>query len=270
MEFIQYFLYPSVNGILLALVFGLIWMAALGVWRWQGKWLWLCLAGIIIFPVSIGIFQTPLQNLISNAFVNNYGVQLYIERIFLMGLPVVLVSGFIQEGAKMLPAVMWWWGHNKELTPRTGLAIGAVVGAVFGVVEAQWILNQLFASGYTWSLIPQYGFEAVLPLWERFFTVAFHIGTGAITGYGLAKGKGWQFYLIASGIHSLTNYTTLFYIKQMLTTVQIEIVIAVISVIVFGVIAWLAWRIKPETPAAEPTAASGTSPSEPASSGTSL
>jgi hypothetical protein len=132
------------------------------------------------------------------------------------------------------------------------------------------VLNQVFTSGYTWALIPQYGFDAVLPLWERFFTVAFHIGTGAITGYGLAKGKGWQFYLIASGIHTLTNYTTLFYIKQMVTAVQIEIVIAVISVIVFGVVAWLVWRQEPEKQAAETTVTSETPPSEPASSGTSL
>lgn len=264
MEILQFFQNPTVTGILLAILFGMVWLAVLRAWRWQGKWLWLGLAGIIIFPVSIGIFQSPLQNLIGNAFVNHYGIDTYLEWIFLMGLPTVLVSGFIQEGAKMLPAVMWWWGHNKELTPRTGLAIGAIVGAVFGVVEAQWVLNQVFTSGYTWALIPQYGFDAVLPLWERFFTVAFHIGTGAITGYGLAKGKGWQFYLIASGIHALTNYTTIFYTKQMVTGVQIEIVIAVISVIVFGVVAWLMWRKEPEKPAAGTTVTSGTPPSVPA------
>jgi RsiW-degrading membrane proteinase PrsW (M82 family) len=242
MEVLQFFANLSIAGIGLAIVFGLIWLVPLGAWQWRGKWLWLALAGVVIFPVSIGLFQSPLQSLVGNWFINQYGLPTYQDHIFLMGIPVILLSGLIQEGAKMLPAVFWWWGQNRQLSPKTGLAIGAMIGMGFGVCEAQWVHNTIFAYGFTWDLVVQYGFNAILPFWERFFTVAFHIATGALTGYGLAKGKGWQFYLIASGIHVLTNYSTLFYLKEMLTGVQIEIVIAVIAVITFGFVLWLRWR----------------------------
>ncbi|MBN1367616.1 MAG: hypothetical protein JW967_06800 [Dehalococcoidales bacterium] len=242
MNVLDFFANPSFAGIGLSIVFGVVWLAALGAWQWRGKWLWVSLAGIVVFPVSIGIFQSPLQTVIGNFFLNHYGLPTYLDWIFLMGIPVVLVSGLIQEGFKMLPAVLWWWGQNRQLRPQTGLAIGAMVGAVFGVVEAQWVLNQVFAYGFTWDYIAVYGIDAIWPFWERFFTIGFHIALGALTGYGLARGKGWQFYLIASGIHTLANYSTLFYAKEMLTVVQIELVVAVISVIVFGVVLWLRWR----------------------------
>jgi RsiW-degrading membrane proteinase PrsW (M82 family) len=270
MEVLQFFEYPSVAGICLAIVFGLIWLAALGVWQFRGKWLWLVMAGIVVFPVSIGLVQSPLQTLIGNSFLNRFGMQTYIDWLFLMGIPTILVSGLVQEGFKMLPTVLWWWGQNRQLSPKTGLAIGAMVGAGFGVCEAQWLLNQVFAAGFTWDWVAQYGFEAILPFWERFFTVGFNIALGALSGYGLAKGKGWQFYLIAAGIHALTNYTILFFAKEMITAVQIEIIIAVISVIVFGIVLWLRWRKEPEKPVTGTPAPVGMPPATPSSSGTSL
>lgn len=253
MDISSFFANPSVTGVGIAIAFGLIWLALLGAWQWRGKWLWLAIAGIVVFPMSIAWIQSPLQNLVGNWFINHYGVQTYQNQLFLMGIPVVLISGLVQEGAKLFPVSIYWWGQNRELSPKTGLAIGAMVGAGFGVCEAQWLLNSVFASGFTWSLVPQYGFLALLPFWERLFTVSFHIATGALSGYGLAKGKGWQFYLLASFLHFLSNYSIFFYYKKMVTAVQIELIIAFIALFVFGAVFWLRWRKEPVQPIYEST-----------------
>ena len=61
--------------------------------------------------------------------------------------------------------------------------------------------------------------------WERFFTVAAHIAFSALTGYGLAKGWGWQFFLIASVLHGLLNYGAVLWQAELLTGVYVEIVL---------------------------------------------
>ena len=130
------------------------------------------------------LVQGPLQNMVGNSLIDHYGLQTYQNQIFLKGLPVVLLSGLVQEGAELFPFAVYWWGKGRQINPKKGLATGAMVGAGFGVCEAQWLLNSVFASGFTWNLISQYGFLAILPFWERFFTVPFHIATGALSGYG--------------------------------------------------------------------------------------
>ena len=92
----------------------------------------------------------------------------------------------------------------------------------------------------------------------------------ALAGWGLARGKGWQFYLLASGIHFLSNYTALLYYKGMVTLIQIEIIIAVIAVAVFGVVLWLRWRKNPGEPIEETVLTVEKPPSTPSSSSPSL
>lgn len=63
----------------------------------------------------------------------------------------------------------------------------------------------------------------------------------ALTGWGLAKGWGWQAYLMASFIHGLSNYSAILLQTGRLTIVQTETLIAVIAVILFGAAMWLRW-----------------------------
>ena len=86
------------------------------------------------------------------------------------------------------------------------------------------------------------GFTALLGFWERFFAVAFHIAASALAGYGLAKGWGWQFYLIASFLHALLNYSAVLLTAGVLTAIQLEIYAAVIAVLVTAFVLWLRWR----------------------------
>jgi uncharacterized membrane protein YhfC len=87
---------------------------------------------------------------------------------------------------------------------------------------------------------------AIAGFWERFFAVGFHIAASALAGYGLAKGKGWQFYLIAAVLHALLNYSIVFLQKGFFTIVQLETYAAVIAVVVTAVALLLRWRKKEE------------------------
>jgi len=169
-------------------------------------------------------------------------METYQSRLLLMGIPVVLLSGLVQEGAKLLPPVVYWWYRGRKIDPKMGLSIGAMAGVGFGVFEAQWIHNTIFAGGWNWGWVELYGVVALAGFWERFFTVAFHTASCALAGWGLAKGWGWQFYLLVSFVHFLLNYSALLAYRGMLTTLQVEILIAVEVLILFGVVLWLRWR----------------------------
>jgi len=116
--------------------------------------------------------------------------------------------------------------------------------------------------------VQTYGFMALLSFWERFFTIAAHIAFSGLAGYGLAKGWGWQFYLITAFLHGLLNYSAVFQAAGLFTELQVEIYIAVLAVLVTGWALWLRWRKR--TVAAEPamsspevaTAATGLLPGE--------
>jgi hypothetical protein len=58
----------------------------------------------------------------------------------------------------------------------------------------------------------------------------------------LARGWGWQFYLLASFIHGLANYSVILLQNGLFTGTITEIYIAVIAAAVFGVVMWLRWR----------------------------
>jgi RsiW-degrading membrane proteinase PrsW (M82 family) len=162
--------------------------------------------------------------------------------LLLAGIPGVLLSGLVQEGAKLVPIVVYWWRKGRNIDPKLGLAIGAVAGMGFGVFEAVWVHNIIFASGWTWEAVQTGGLVALAPFWERFFTVAFHTASCALAGYGLAKGWGWQFYLIASFLHGSLNYSVILLQSGTLTIVRVEIFIAIVVVLVTVWALWLRWR----------------------------
>ncbi len=168
--------------------------------------------------------------------------------LMLAGIPAVLLSGLVQEGAKLVPVVAYWWRKGKSIDPKLGLAIGAVAGAGFGIFEAQWVHNTIFAAGWSWEAVQTDGVVALAPFWERFFAVAFHIAASALAGWGLARGWGWQFYLIASFLHGFLNYSAVALQSGLLSIIQLEIFAAVVAALVTAAALWLRWR-KPAEPA---------------------
>ena len=86
------------------------------------------------------------------------------------------------------------------------------------------------------------GLMALAGFWERFFAVAFHIAVSSLAGYGLARGWGWQFYLLAAFLHGFMNYSVVLLQSGLFTLVHVEIYAAVVAVLVTGGALWLRWR----------------------------
>ena len=75
--------------------------------------------------------------------------------------------------------------------------------------------------------------------------VAFHTSVSALAGYGLARGWGWQFYLLAALLHTFINYSSIFFQTGVMDAVRMEIFVASCALLVTYVALWLRWR-KPE------------------------
>lgn len=258
----SWFNYPGLEwylilvSICLAVVFGIIWLLGHQPPLAKKPGLWgVAIASAFLTVLAMAFIQIPLEYSLEKGL----GVYTYLEWILVAGIATVLITGLVQEGAKMVPMVFWWLRNDRKISPKEGLIIGAFAGAGFGVFEAIWMHNLTFMSGWTWEYVDYGGIEALLPFWERFWAVALHIALSAIAGYGLAKGKGFQFYLLASVLHGAVNYLAIIYVKGILTANQMEIGIAVMAALIMLIALWLRWRKgreEPEMPveAVEPAA----------------
>jgi RsiW-degrading membrane proteinase PrsW (M82 family) len=247
--FTSFFAHPSVWGIGLAIYFGAIWLAPYYPPLFKQARLWLVMVVSAFLALAAAAFiQIPLQILVGQAIGSTWSQEYVMSRLLLFGIPQILLSGLVQEGAKMVPMVWYWRRQGKRLDPKLGLAIGAAAGAAFGIFEAQWVHNQIFAafaSVNIWEALQAGNFMVLLGFWERFFVVAAHTAFSALAGYGLARGKGWQFYLIASGLHALLNYSAVLLTAGVLTAVQVEIYVAVFAALLTAWALWLRWRRTP-------------------------
>ena len=250
--FVSGFIYPNILwtqlliGIGLAIVFGAIWFTPYWTPILKKPWAWAVLVtSAILSWAAVAFIQIPLQLWSGQALNHFWSQEILLSSLLLAGIPAILLSGLVQEGSKLVPVVVWWWRSGKNIDPKLGLAIGAVAGAGLGVFEAMWVHNTIFAAGWSWEAVQISGVVALAPFWERFFTVAFHIAASALAGYGLAKGWGWQFYLIASFLHAFLNYSVILLQSELITVIQVEIFVAVWAVLVTAGALWLRWR-KPE------------------------
>ncbi len=244
----SWFANPSLVGIGLAILFGAIWLV--GYWPplFKKPWLWAVLAiSAILSLLAVSFIQIPLQVLAGRALGQFWSQELLIRWLLLAGIPQILLSGLVQEGSKLVPVVLWWLGEEKNLDVKTGLMVGAVAGFGFGVFEAIWAHNSIFAAGWTWEAVQIGGYMALAGFWERFFAVAFHIASCALAGWGLARGWGWQFYLLAAFLHSLLNYSVVLLQTGLFTIVHLEIYAAVVAVLVTAGALRLRWRKTRET-----------------------
>jgi RsiW-degrading membrane proteinase PrsW (M82 family) len=247
--FKSWFIYPDLSwhllliGIGLGIVFGAIWFVPYWTPILKKPWAWAVLAGSAILTlVAVCFIQIPLQVWAGQALGYFWSQEVLMSWLLLAGIPQILLSGLVQEGSKLVPVVVYWWRKGRNIDPKLGLAIGAVSGMGFGIFEAVWAHNTIFASGWTWAAVQTGGLIALAGFWERFFAVAFHTASCALAGWGLAKGWGWQFYLIASFLHALLNYSVIPLQLGLATVIQLEIFVAVVAVLVTSAALWLRWR----------------------------
>ena len=240
---LSWFANPSLIGIGLAIVFGAIWLV--GYWPplFKKPWLWAVLViSAFLSLIAVAFIQIPLRHLVVQALNQFWSQEMLMRWILLAGIPQILLSGLVQEGSKLVPVVIWWLGEERNLDVKTGLMVGAVSGFGFGVFEAVWVHNSIFAAGWGWEFVREGGYMALAGFWERFFVVALHIASCALAGWGLARGWGWQFYLLAAFLHGLLNYSVVLLQAGLFTITHVEIYAAVLAVIVTAGALWLRWR----------------------------
>lgn len=247
--FTSAFVFPGLGwtsiliAIAIGIAFGTAWLAPYRppVTAKHGLWGVLAASAFLTWA-AIAFIQIPLQQWTGRALLHFWDQSTLMKWLLLAGIPQILLSGIVQEAAKLVPVVVYWWRSQWNFTPKFGLIAGAVSGAGFGVFEAVWVHNTIFASGWTMNSVETYGFMALLGFVERFLAVGFHIGVSALAGYGLARRLGWQFYLIAALSHGATNYSVILLQAGLLTAVQVEVYVAVIAVAVTAVALWIRRR----------------------------
>jgi len=248
--FISGFIFKGINlnqvliGIGIGILLGAIWYAVFWISILKKPYAWSILViSTFLTWIALSFIQNPLQIWIGQALTHFFKTEVLMKWILLAGLPQILVSGFVQEGAKLLPVAVYWWKKDKKIDPKVGLLAGAAAGLGFGVFEAIWVLNTNFTAGWNIEMIKTQGlFLALIPFIERFLAIAVHTSASAIAGWGLAKGWGWQFYIIASIAHATVNYNVLIVAAGLLNKIQIEIYIAAVILIVVIIALWLRWR----------------------------
>ncbi len=258
----SWFSYPYTSGdyifygIVIAFVFGALWLLSHWPPLFKKPWLWAVLVGSGLLTLLAYVFiQIPLQSGVQKIMENIWDMGTLDDWLLLATIPIVLVIGLVQEGAKMVPMVFWWLKSDRKISPKMGLAIGALAGAGFGIFEAVWLNNNLLLnpSMFTYVGLPwdaaAYGFEGIAPYWDSFFSVGFHIAASALAGYGLAKGKGYQFYLLAAFLNALITYGAVLRVQFEWTVLQVEMYIAVVTVLVIAGALWLRWRKADDEPA---------------------
>jgi hypothetical protein len=251
--FISFYSNPGGWGIGIALALGAIWLGAFAPPIHKRPWLWAVLAGgAILFGPTIAFVQAPLQIGVNQALLHFWDQATLQEHVLFFGIPALLFTGLVQEGLKLVPALVYM-ERKQPISNRDALILGAVAGAGFGIFEAVWVLNTAFASGFTWATVQLQGWEALLPFWERFSAVGFHTAATALAIYGWNKGKGWQFYLLVALLHIILDYSVVLFVAQVMTVVQLEIYCSVLAAAVLIPALWLRWRRPRQEPGIENT-----------------
>jgi RsiW-degrading membrane proteinase PrsW (M82 family) len=247
--FLSAFQFPGLDwkliliAVALGLAFGIIWLS--GYRPHLKKSRMLIIVGIIsafLTWAGIAFIQIPLQNWTGQVLLHFWNPVVLSQWLLAAGIPTILLSGLVQEGTKLAPVVLCWLADNRKLDVKTGLLIGAISGAGFGIFEAIWVHNTMFAAGWTWQVVQVNGIIGLIGFWERFFAVGFHIAAGALAGYGLAKGAGWQFYLIAAFLHGALNYGVVLLQKGLVSSTDLEIYVAAFTIVLSAVVLWLRWK----------------------------
>jgi RsiW-degrading membrane proteinase PrsW (M82 family) len=235
---------PSILGWGLAIIFGAIWIACYRPPLITKPWLWAVLvAGAILAPIAIVITYFLVGTGITKLCSLFWSPEVVQQWAWLFSIPSIFIFGLVWEGAKLLPVGVYWWRKNREIEPKLGLLIGAVAGAGFGILQAQWTLNYFIRdSNWNWQLAQTAGFAALSGFWESFFVLGLNVASTALAGWGVAKGWGWKFYLLAGFVYLVTNYNAVLVYYGLVSATQAQFIIATWALIVVGVTLWLRER----------------------------
>jgi RsiW-degrading membrane proteinase PrsW (M82 family) len=127
-------------AIVVGLIFGAIWLTLYRPPLFRQTQLWVvATVSAILTWTAIAFVQVPLQSWYGRALDYFWNQNTIGQWMLLAGIPLVLLSGLVQEASKLAPVLIYWWYNGKRFTPKFGLIVGAVSGAGFGIFEAIWI-----------------------------------------------------------------------------------------------------------------------------------
>ena len=234
----------TILGWSLAIIFTAIWLACYRPPLFSKPWLWaVFVGGAIMAPIAIVITYFPIGYVVTRLYSHFWSQETIMIWSWLLSLPSIIVFGLVWEGAKLLPVSIYWWRKNRDIEPTLGLLVGAVAGAGFGLLITQWSANYfILNSRWSWELVQVQGFPAIAGFWEGFFILGINVASTALAGWGLAKGWGWKFYLLAVLVYLVTNYNTVLVNLGLISATQAQLIIAAWALIVVGVTLWLRER----------------------------
>ena len=231
----------------LALVFGIIWLLGYRPPFSKKPQLWLvAISSALITIIVLALIYMPLSYLLLSSIHPSSFAE-----VLMWMLPVVLLAGWVQETAKMIPMLFFLRGSDKN-DPKMGIIIGAVAGAGFGIFQLFWTYNQAFTLGWRYD-----GIMSLLPFWLAFWTLTLHIGLSSFVGYGITKGRTSKYLSTAALIQALAAYLPILLAvitDDETTTYNILAIIIPIAVVIIMAISykfrWQKYGI--ETPAVTP------------------
>ncbi len=194
-------------------------------------WLLFVMSGIT-FALVVYV-QAPIQQKFSGAVFRSLGSAG--SGTYFAAFVIAAISGFFQEGFKTL--LIWFRWNQKDDRPnlRSMVALGAMVGAGFGLVEACWLTGGLFASGAL-GLVS-------LAVWERLITIMFHTSMGVLIAYGVGRREPWQFLTIAAVLHTLGNFSIIFVRHGFVDAFIFEALLTVYDLALFTVALVILYRV---------------------------
>lgn len=241
--FLSFFSNTTLLGVLLALLFGAIWLACYWPPIFKRLSLWIVLAGSAIITLfAVSFIQVPIQNAIGKDMMQLISEGNVIRGLLINGISLVIITGLVQEGAKLVSPVIYWLLNKRTVDPKLMITIGAVAGAGFGIFEAQYIHNLYISSGWSLSLMQNEGAVILLPILVTLFTVAFHTGACALSSYGVARGFGWLSYPIIAIVHALWQYSYYLANTGIISLALYHVYIAFFAMLVMAVALWLRWK----------------------------
>ena len=215
------------------LLMGVPWMLLLGregLRRWY-FWVILLVVTCGMLPLTLQV-QPFLQAKYSQAIARplmDRGLTIYIATVGTFAL-----SGMVQEFLKWLPIYAYRLIARGKATYHKIIAVGLAAGVGFGWWEAWW----LFKDGY--GVIP-FSFWAYF---ERFFAIMFHSASAVLLAHGVATRRSGRFYALAALLHGLGNYTILLTRQNLISMVELEIVLAIYDGVILTATLWLISRYK--------------------------
>jgi RsiW-degrading membrane proteinase PrsW (M82 family) len=234
---------PSILGWGLAIIFTAIWLVCYRPPLFSKPWLWaVFFGGAVLAPIALVMTYFPLGYVVT-VLCSHLSQENIVTWSWLLSIPSIFIFGLVWEGAKLLPVSIYWWRKDMDIEPQLGLLVGAAAGAGFGFLQTQWTLNYfILDSRWSWDLVQINGFPAIAGFWEGFFVLGLNVASTALAGWGLAKGWGWKFYLLADVVYLVTNYNTVLVDISLVSATQAQFIIATWALIMVGVTMWLRER----------------------------